>query len=323
VSIGQPPELRVGTGEACAISTGAHLPAGADTVVMLEDTSEQPEGRVKVFRAVETGRHVVAIGEELTLGSAVLPAGRRLAEREVAALAAFGVTRVTVFQRARVAILSTGVEVCRVEDQPAVGQVRDVNQHALAAGVEETGALATRAGIASEDPVALAQKLGSLLAEHDLVIVSGGSSVGVKDFTAEAIARLGANLVFHGIDVRPGRPTLAARLGDKVIFGLPGVPAAAVTIFQIWVNPVLRRLQGEATRPLAHVPARLDREIISRPGREDYVRVQLETRGDDTWACPLPGPTSLSALVRADGLIVVPESAGNLQPGIPVQVLLE
>jgi molybdopterin molybdotransferase len=319
VAMGEPPGHPVGPGEACAISTGAHLPPGADAVVMLEDTTEA-DGRVDVVRPAPAGRHVIGVGDDLPAGSSVLTAGRRLGQREVAALAAFGQTRVAVHQRARVAVLSTGPELCPVDEEPPLGRVRDMNQHALAAGVEGTGACATRAGIAPEDPAALADRLRTLLADHDAVLVSGGSSVGARDFTAEAVRMLGADLLFHGIDVRPGRPTLAAHLGEKMIFGLPGVPAAALTIFQVLVDPVLRRLQGESRHLIPELSARLHAEIPSRLGREDYLRVRLEKRGDEVWALPLPGANSLAALVRADGLIVIPGSVEKLAAGAIVQV---
>ena len=290
VAMGEPPGRSVGTGEACAISTGAHLPPGADAVVMLEDTTET-DGRVNLARPALAGRHVIAVGEELPAGSPVLTAGRRLGEREVAALAAFGVARVAVYQRARVAVLSTGPELCR--GRRAAGGRTGPRREPARAGCRR--ASDRGAGHPCRDR---ARKIrarwptccGRCSASTTSRLSLAGSSVGAKDFTAEAVGAIGADLLFHGIDVRPGRPTLAARLGEKAIFGLPGVPAAALTIFQVLVDPVLRRLQGELPRPSPRLPARLETEISSRRGREDYLRVRLETRGDETWACPLPGP---------------------------------
>jgi molybdopterin molybdotransferase len=324
VAMGEPSAARVGPGEAVAVSTGAQLPPGADAVVKLEETVAEPAGAVQVLRPVEVGRHVVAAGEEFEADSVVLPRGRPIAGPDVAALAAFGVRRVAVFRRARVAILSTGSELCPADEDPGPARVRDINQPALAAAVQAAGARATRAGIVPEDPEALVQVLNRLTPSHDLVVVSGGTSVGARDFTAEAIRRLGAELLFHGLEVRPGRPPLAARLGDHLVFGLPGVPAAALTIFQMFVEPVLRARQGEAptSRPAARVAARLETAYASRRGREDYLRVRLTARDGETWASPLPGPTSLSALVRSDGLVVVPEEVEALGCGSTVDVRL-
>jgi molybdopterin molybdotransferase len=324
VVMGEPSEVPVGEGEAVAVSTGAHLPAGADTVVMLEETSSDGEDRVNVLRAGGVGRHIIPIGEEFEAGSLVLAPGRWIGAAEVAALAAFGLARVAVFRRARVAILSSGSELTPVEEKPAGAKIRDVNQHALAAAAEAAGAVVNRAGIAPEDPDLLAPLLAGLVTTSDLVIVSGGSSVGPRDLTAEAIARIGAELLFHGIEVRPGRPTLAARLDHTLIFGLPGVPGAALTIFQVFVERVLRALQGEAkdSRPAARVTARLATSVTSRAGREDYLRVQLLNRDGQTWARVLPNPSSLASIVGSGGLVIVPEEAQALDSGCSVEVLL-
>ena len=324
VAMGEHPTLTVGPGEALAISTGAHLPPGADAVVMLEDTAGDLTGEVQVLRPTGPGRHVVAVGEEFLADSVVLGPGRRITRREVAALAAFGVARVPVFSRVRVAILSTGSELCLPGQEPPAGKVRDINQPALAAAVEALGASATRAGILAEDPEALAQVVARLLPGHDLLLLSGGSSVGARDFTAEVVHRLGAEVLFHGLEVRPGRPTLAARVQNKPIFGLPGVPAAAATIFQVFAEPVLRALQGEAAgaRPAARLSARLEAAYTSRRGREDYLQVQVFDGQGETWARVLPGPTGLSALIRSDGLVVVPSDVEALAAGAPVEVWL-
>jgi molybdopterin molybdotransferase len=321
VTMGEQPDRPVAAGEAVAISTGAHLPPGADAVVMLEDTLAGATD-VQVGRAVEPGRHVVAMGEEFPAGSVAIEAGRRIGLREVAGLAAFGVTRVVVHRRPRVAILSTGSELCDPGEEPAAGKVRDINQPALAAAAEALGAAVTRAGLHPEDPEVLAQAVARLAPDHDLILLSGGSSVGARDFTAEVVSRLGADLLFHGLEVRPGRPTLAARLDDRPLFGLPGVPAAASTIFQVFVVPVLRTLQGEAAaaRPTARPNARLEAPYASRLGREDYLHVRLADREGETWARVLPGPTALSSFVRADGLVIVPAEVEALPGGALVEV---
>ncbi len=322
VAMGEQPVARVGPGEAMAVSTGAHLPPGADAVVMLEEAATGPAGSVQVLRPVASGRHVAAVGEELAAGSLVIPDGRRIRAGEVAALAAFGVVQVPVFRRARVAILSTGSELRPAEQVPTGGQVRDINQPALAAAVQALGARTTHAGIVPEDPQALAQALARLAPEHDLVLVSGGTSVGPRDFTGEAVAHLGAELLFHGLEVRPGRPTLAARLGGSALFGLPGVPAAALTIFQVFVDPALRALQGEAPAPAPTRTAWLEAPVASRRGREDYLRVRLTGSGAETRAAVITGPTSLASLLRSDGLVVVPEEVETLAGGTAVEVYL-
>jgi molybdopterin molybdotransferase len=334
VTMGEAPGIVVGPGEALAISTGGHVPAGADAVVMIEDTRcdvaagavDLDPGRapstVQVLRPVPTGRHVVAVGEEFAAAAPVMAPGQRLGAPQIAVLATFGLARLPVFARPRVAIASTGAELCPTQQAPAPGKIRDVNQPALAAAVRAAGGIATPAGIFPEEPQALGQGLAALLADHDLVIVTGGSSVGAKDFTAEAVRRLGAELLFHGLDVRPGRPTLAARLKGRPILGLPGVPAAALTIFQIFGDPLLSALQGEAADSRPRRSARLEVAYTSRRGREDYLRVQLVARDGETWARVLPGPTALAPLARSHGLAIIPEAAETLPAGAPVEILL-
>jgi molybdopterin molybdotransferase len=312
VAMGEAPADPVAPGQARAIPTGGHLPAGADAVVMVEHTAL--DGTTVLVRApLEAGRHVVWPGDDVRRGTTLIPAGRRLGPRELAALATFGVTRVPVQRRPRVAVLSTGPEICPPGETPPPGKVRDVNQVALAAGAQ--GAEVTLAGIAADDVAALTRALAALAGAHDLVLVSGGSSVGGRDHTAEAMAAIGS-LLFHGVQCRPGRPTLGARAGSALLVGLPGVPAAALIMFQVFVRPVLEALSG-APPPLPR-PARLIAGQASEPGREDYLRVKVRSDGG---AEVLAGGTgALAALLACDGLVIVPAEAAALAPGTPVDV---
>jgi molybdopterin molybdotransferase len=310
VAMGEAPADPLAPGQARAIPTGGHLPAGADAVVMVEHAALDGT-TVVVCAPLEAGKHVVWPGDDVRRGTPLIPAGRRLGPREVAALAAFGVTRVLVQRRPRVAVLSTGPEICPPGQTPPPGKVRDVNQVALAAGAHD--AEVTLAGIAADDPAALARALTELAGAHDLVLVSGGSSVGGRDHTAEAMAATGS-LLFHGIQCRPGRPTLGARAASALLVGLPGVPAAALTIFQVFVRPVLQRLSG-APPPIPR-PARLIAGHGSAPGREDYLRVRLLPDG----GAAVLGGGALASLLACDGLVVVPAETAALAPGTPVEV---
>jgi molybdopterin molybdotransferase len=323
----------VAAGEAVAISTGGFLPDGADAVVMVEHTSSLGEsegmGRsVEIARAVEPGANVIQRGEDVAAGEAVLPGGRRLRPQDVAALATFGVADVLVFRRPRVAVLSTGHELVEPAATPRPGQVRDANQYALGAGVEAAGCVATYGGVVPDDARALGEAVARALAEHDALIVSGGSSVGTKDVAADAMLGLpGPGVLFHGIDIRPGKPTLFARAGRKPVLGMPGFPTSSLVVFDAFVRPLLWRLGGEADRDPwpAQRRARLAEAYESVLGREDYVRVRLVARdGDpsDLWAEPLRGGSSaLSNVVRADGLVRVEASRAAVGAGDLVEVL--
>jgi molybdopterin molybdotransferase len=336
VSMGDSAACAVRSGEAVEIPTGGLLPEGADAVVMIEHTQPRGVAEVLVQRPVEIGRNVIHAGEDIGRGALVVSAGRRIGTREIAALALFGTSSVTVYARPRVAILSTGSELCAIGDAPRAGQFRDVNQPVLAAEAVAAGAEVTCAGIVQDEPGALRAAVARLLPRQDLILLTGGSSVGGKDFTAEVLAgfagggtRPGANgLLFHGIDVRPGRPTLAVRAGEqkeKLLVGLPGVPTSALVIFTVFIRPVLWRLAGEGTREAWPVRrrARLASVVPSVVGREDYVRVRFETREGTLWALPLPGGSAaLGNVLFADGLVRVDATSEGIAAGEEVDVWL-
>jgi molybdopterin molybdotransferase len=317
----------VGAAEAVAIATGGWLPAGADTVVMVEHTAARDGGaRVEISRAVAPGANVVERGEDLARGAAVLPAGRRLRPPDMAMLATFGVIAVDVRRRPRVAVLSTGNELCGPGETPRPGQVRDANQTALGAQVHGAGCDVTQAGIVADDAAALRRAIARLLDDHDAIILSGGSSIGTRDVSAEALADLDPpGILFHGIDIRPGKPTLFARAGSKPVVGMPGFPTSSLIVFDAFMRPMLWRLGGDGARDPwpARRPARFGREYRSVVGREDYLRVRLVERDRAMWADPLPGGSAtLSNVVFADGLVRVDASLPGLSQGDPVDVLL-
>jgi molybdopterin molybdotransferase len=304
VEMGARPERAVGPGEAMAIPTGGHMPDGADAVIPLEFVDLTDAGEVAVQAAARSGRNVIPPGEDLRRGAEVVPAGRRLGPGEIAALASLGQTRIAVHRRPRVTVLSSGSELCLPGDTPRPAQVRDVNQSSLAALAASAGCeVSAGAPILPEHPDALEHALREALAGADVVVVSGGSSVGGRDHTAEVFARLG-EILFHGLAVRPGRPTVVARAGDALLVGLPGVPTAAMVIFEVFMRPLLQRLGGEARVRRWPISARLASTYTSVAGREDYLRVRLVEQ-EGTWAEVIPG-SSLSGLVAADGLVVVP-----------------
>ena len=317
----------VGAAEAVAIATGGWLPSGADAVVMVEHTRLLDNGtRVEIARAAPPGANLVERGEDLARGAPVLPAGRRLRPQDLAILATFGVTTVDVHRRPRVAVLSTGNELCDPGDTPRPGQVRDANQTALAAQVATAGCDAAPAGIIPDDTAALRGDIARLLADHDAVILSGGSSIGTRDLSADALADLEPpGILFHGIDIRPGKPTLFARAGGKPVVGMPGFPTSSLIVFDAFIGPMLWQLGGERARDPwpARCAARIAREHRSVVGREDYLRVRVVERDGATWAEPLPGGSAtLSNVVFADGLVRVDAASPGLAAGDPVHIWL-
>jgi molybdopterin molybdotransferase len=316
----------LGPGEAIGISTGGVVPDGADAVVMIETADRPREDEIEVRRALAAGDHVARPGEDLRRGDLVVARGRRLRPQDVGALAAFGRIEVSVFRRPRVAVLSTGNEVVPPGATPAPGQVRDVNQLALCGQVRRAGGDVRLAGIVPDDARALRARLVDLIEASDLVLLSGGSSVGVRDLAAGVLGTLGPpGILFHGIHVRPGKPTLCARIGDKPVLGMPGYPVSSMVIFDAFVASLVRRLGGEVRDEEwpARRRARFGGHHLSAPGREDWVRVRLERRAGGWWALPVPGGSAaLSTVLRADGLVRVEAASAGLGEGDEVDVLL-
>jgi molybdopterin molybdotransferase len=327
VAMGAVPALRVGPGEALRLATGAMLPEGADAVVMVEYTGEMPDGTLEVRRAVAPGENVIQPGEDVREGEALFSLGMRLRPQEVGLLAALGVTRLLVYRKPRVAILSSGDEIVPLDQRPAPGQVRDSNAYLAAAQVHEWGGLPLVKGIIPDDFPRLRQALAAALEEADLILISGGSSVGVRDLTLEAIKDLpGAEILVHGVALRPGKPTILAALGENPLLGLPGHPASAAVVMEVLGRPLLARLAGLAdTAPTwgSTVTALLSRNLGGASGREDFVRVRLRREGDILWADPILGPSGLlSPMVKSDGLVLIPLGTEGLAKGEPVTVQL-
>jgi molybdopterin molybdotransferase len=316
----------VGLGEAAAIATGGVVPSGADAVAMVETTVPLDGARIAVRKRIDVGANVVQPGEDFARGAIALPAGRRLRAADVGLLATFGVGDVEVFRRPRVALLSSGNELCPSDATPRPGQVRESNQIALATQVAAAGGEPTLGGIVADDLDALRAAIARLLPGHDALMLSGGSSIGVKDLSALAFADLPApGILFHGIDIRPGKPTLFGRAGAKPVIGMPGFPTSSLVVFDAFIRPLLHRMRGEPDRDPwpARRAARLAHPLRSVLGREDYVRVRIERTDGGALAWPLTGGSATMAnVVLADGIVRIDAALVEIPAGETVEVLL-
>jgi molybdopterin molybdotransferase len=328
VPMGAVPDRPAGPGEALRVPTGAMLPPGADAVVMVEYTAEHPDGTLEVRRPVAPGENVLQPGEDVGRGEVLFPAGSLLRPQDLGLLAALGVTRLNVHRRPRVAILSSGDEIVPLHQQPQGGQVRDSNAPLAAAQVAQWGGMPTLLGIVADDFSALKNALAAALAAADLILISGGSSVGARDLTLEAIKALaGAEVLVHGVALRPGKPTILAAIGQPPLplLGLPGHPASAAVVMEVLGRPLLARLAGLGASQSwgGEVMALLSRNLAGASGREDYVRVRLRREGESLWADPVLGPSGLlSPLVKSDGLVMIPLGVEGLLRGETVTVRL-
>ena len=324
VGMGQVPEHRVGPGEASRIATGGMLPQGADSVVMIEHADAVDETTIEVYRSVAPGRHVVARDEDAAAGAVMLQAGCRLRAQEIGLLAALGQPAATVFDLPRVGIVSTGDEVVPVDADPSPGQVRDVNAYTLAALVQQAGGRPIRYGIVKDQYDELMDVCRRALAETDMVLVSGGSSVGTRDLTVDVLSALEESAILvHGVSISPGKPTILARCGSKAFWGLPGHVTSAMVVFMVLVRPFLIHIGGGAAEAPVRVRARLSRNVASSQGRVDFVRVQLVESQGELWAEPVLGASGLiRTMVAADGLVAVDENSEGLDKGTEVDVIL-
>lgn len=328
VAMGAAPERSVQPGEVLRVPTGAMLPEGADAVVMIEYTAEHPDKTLEVRRAVAPGENVLQPGEDVRAGEKLFEAGARLRPQDIGLLAALGFFRLRVYQKPQVAILSSGDEIVPIDRQPGPGQVRDANAYLAAAQVQAWGGLPLIKGIIPDDFAALRAALAAALDEADLILISGGSSVGVRDLTLAAIQDLpGAEVLVHGVAIRPGKPTILAAVGDrgKPLLGLPGHPASAAVVMEVLGRPLLAHLAGFKPQPRwgRSVSAALSRNLAGASGREDYVRVALRREGEVLWADPVLGPSGLiSPLVKSDGLVMIPLGVEGLFKGEMVVVQL-
>lgn len=325
IAMGEVPTRSVGPGEAMRIATGGMLPPGSDAVVMVEHTAALDETTIEVYGSVAPGQHAIARGEDVAAGDTVMPAGRRLRPQDAGMLAALGITRVSVYRRPRVGILSTGDEIVSAAETPAPGQIRDMNSHTLAGLVDQAGGIPLALGIVDDDLPALTAACRRALDDCDMLLISGGSSVGMRDFTVEALNALDdPEILVHGVTISPGKPTILARSGQRLVWGLPGHVTSAMVVFSAVVRPFVHRLAGlSAGAEAPAIPARLTRNIESAPGRVDFVRVRLERHEDETWADPILGKSGLiRTMVGSDGLIAIDANTEGLEKGDRVSVSL-
>lgn len=325
VPMGATPDFSLNPAMCALIHTGGMLPQGANAVVMVEHTQMVGTGDVETLRAVAVGENVLKVGEDVSQGEEVIPQGTFLRPAEIGGLMALGITRIAVARRPRVGILSSGDEVVPPEVELAPGQVRDVNAYSLSALVEEAGGEPLRFGIFPDQVEALRTGARKALAECDVVVITAGSSASARDLTAEVINDLGApGVLVHGVNVRPGKPTILAVCNGKVVVGLPGNPVSALVIASLFVRPVVEALLGlQRGRPKASVTANLTLNLPSQAGREDWVAVRLVRIQEPYLAEPVFGKSNLIfSLARADGLVRIPPDATGLSAGEKVEVEL-
>ena len=326
VAMGEIPEFSIAPGEAAKISTGGMLPKGTDSVVMVEHTDAIDETTIEVFKSVAPGQNMVAIGEDIQKDRTVLSKGQRLRPQEIGLLAAFGRQSVLVFKQPVIGILSTGDEIVPIDTVPSVGNIRDINSYTLAGLVLQAGGIPRQLGIVKDDYDDLLNMCKRGVAESDMLLVSGGSSVGLRDYTVEVLSAIpDTELLLHGISISPGKPTILARTGNQAFWGLPGHVVSAMLVFHAVVQPFIDHVSGLEPAHLRRYacPATLSRSVASSLGRVDYIRVKLVEQDNAFVAQPILGKSGLiNTMLRADGLVKIDKNTEGLDAGAQVNVLL-
>ncbi len=325
VGMGEAPAFSIGPGQACRISTGGMLPAGSDSVVMIEHTEALDDTTIEIYRSVAPGQHVLEAGEDFREDGKILRKGQSLRYQEIGLLAAFGKKSLPVYTRPVIGILSTGDEVVPIEQNPLPGQIRDINSYTLAGQVAAAGGIPVTYGIVRDDRDALYEKCRHALDSSDMLLISGGSSVGTRDYTIDILSELPASsILVHGISIRPGKPTILARAQNKAVWGLPGHVTSAMVVFDVVVRPFVEHVAGRSPGSSRRwkIPARLNRNVPSALGRTDFIRVRLIHNADGIYAEPVLGKSGLiNTMVKADGLIEVDRNTEGIDMDTIVDVM--
>lgn len=325
VSVGELPQLYVEKGEAAEIVTGAPIPEGADAVVMVEDTDTK-DTELHVFRAVTRDENVMKRGTDIKKGETVLKAGRVLGASEIGVLAALGLTKVKVFKVPVIGVLSTGAEVTELGKELPAGKIYDINAYSLSIAVRESGGIPVYLGVVPDDKAELRKTLEHALVSADMVMTSGGVSVGPKDLTPQIVNSLGKpGVIISGIAVKPGKPTTIALVGKKPVFSLPGHPTSALLLFHLLARPVIQRMSGRSATEVKTVKALTATRIFSAKGRRTFVMVTLKRDKLNRFlAEPVATGASgaITTLAKADGFVEIPENQQFIDANEEITVAL-
>ena len=325
IRMGDVPKFPIALGQAAKISTGGMLPKGADSVVMVEHAELIDELSVEIYKSVAPLQHVIDADEDFAKQDMVLARGTFIRPQEQGLAAGLGFTHIETFKIPKVGIISTGDEIIPIDEEPDPGKIRDINSYTLSGFINEAHAIPIRYGIINDDPSAIEKTIKKAIKETDMVIISGGSSVGTRDFTIEVLSALpDTQILVHGMSISPGKPTILAKVGGKPVWGLPGQVVSAMVVLKIVVIPFLNRLQGlERLDKTIRVPAKLTRNIASAQGRKDFIRVELIKKENLLLAKPVLGKSGLiRTMIHADGLLEIGDHVEGLEKDTMVNIIL-
>jgi len=313
---GQIPDKKIQSGECVQISTGAVMPEGADAVMMAEDT-ERENSEVKFFKSITPGTNVGKMGGDIKEGAIILKAGILLDAGKVGVLASQGLSRVKVFQKPKIAVIPTGEEVVPAGKKLQPGQLYDINSHTISALVSASGGVPVNIAIAGDNPEELRATIKEAL-KSDIVVLSGGSSVGERDLLVDVIDTWG-EILFHGVQVKPGKPTIFATIEGKPLIGMPGYPTSCLINSYLFLVPSIRKMAHLPPRKGDTVKAKLSRRVPGSTGRRQFLTVKLV--GDEAVSV-FKESGAITSIAEADGYIEIPENIDLLEKGDIVTVTL-
>ena len=325
INVGEPPKIEIRKNQTVEIVTGAPIPEGADSVVMVENTQKLASSLL-IYRAVTSDENIMKKGTDIAKGEKVLKAGQLLGAPEIGVLAAIGMNYVNVLKRPVVSVISTGAEITEPGKDLAPGKIYDINAYSISTAVKESGGKCICVGVIPDDEAALETALRDALVSSDIVITSGGVSVGPRDYTPKIVNSLGKpGVIISGIAVKPGKPTTVAFIGKKPIFSLPGHPTSALLMFYLLVRPVIQSLAGNKIISEKIVKANLTTRLFSAKGRKTFVTVSLaRDKNQKILAKPIQTGASgaITTLSKADGYIEIPENQQFIDSNEQVTVTL-
>lgn len=330
VEMGQKTELELKSGQAAAVPTGGMIPQGADAVLMIEDTEKIEEKMIESFKSLAAGENIVKKAEDIAQGELLFQKGHKIMARDIGALAGLGITEFNVFKKARISVISTGDELIPAEAEASAGQIRDINSYSISAYLNKIGGDTKKVGIVEDKFASLKSALKNELGQ-DLVLISGGSSVGIKDMTIELLNSLGEpGVLLHGLSIKPGKPTILAVIEGTIVVGLPGHPASAWTVNNVLSAEIVRVLNGEkkaaeigSENHKYFIKAELTRNLVSDKGREEYIPVKIINKNDNLFAEPLLAKSSLiTNLTYGDAVLKIPQNKEGIDKGELVKLTL-
>ncbi|SCY03694.1 molybdopterin molybdotransferase MoeA [Alkaliphilus peptidifermentans] len=323
VEMGKSAIKSIRSGECCYVPTGGMLPEGSDGVVMVEYTELLDDKTICIQKPVAPLENCLRKGDDIKAGDRVLTKGHLLRSQDIGILAGMGFSKVKVYQKLRIGIISTGDEIVGPEDNLKLGQVRDMNTYSLAAAAIKDGCQISARAVVQDQLELLTQKIKELLEISDIILISGGSSMGTRDITKDAINQLGQPGVFiHGLAVKPGKPTIVGKIGETPVFGLPGQPVSALVIYHILVSNFIRNLQQVSIKQ-TYIVGELAVNIPSAAGKEHYIMVDISQEKEKNVVYPIHGKSGmLTMMTKSKGYIKIEKNQEGLHKGESVKVYI-